>query len=129
MPQKILVVDDERHIVKLIYVHLERAGYEIVTAFNGKEAREQVEAENPALVVLDSMMPSMDGYEVLQNLRENPTTRALPVIMLIARAADMDIFKGRLPDGTGYYMSKPFNPVELVSVVKQIFAAQDEIEP
>ena len=75
MPKKILAVDDERHIVRLVQVNLERAGYEVVTAFDGKDALEKVASEQPDLVVLDVMMPYMDGFEVLQNLRKNQADR------------------------------------------------------
>jgi two-component system alkaline phosphatase synthesis response regulator PhoP/two-component system response regulator VicR len=68
MPKKILAVDDERHIVRLVEVNLQRAGYEVVTAYDGREALEKVKSENPDLVVLDVMMPYMDGFEVLKNL-------------------------------------------------------------
>ncbi|MFQ3668200.1 MAG: response regulator, partial [Fimbriimonadaceae bacterium] len=70
-PLKIVVCDDERHIVRLIQVNLERQGYQVVTAFDGKEGLEKIKAEKPNLVVLDVMMPYMDGFEVLQNLRRN----------------------------------------------------------
>ena len=120
MPKKILAVDDERHIVRLVQVNLERAGYQVVTAFDGKEALEKVEAENPDLVVLDVMMPYMDGFEVLQQLRKNPATRELPVIMLTAKAQDADVFRG-WQSGVDCYLTKPFNPMELISFVKRIF--------
>ena len=123
--KKILAVDDERHIVRLVQVNLERAGYEVVTAFDGKEALEKVEAENPDLVVLDVMMPYMDGFEVLQNLRKNQATRDLPVIMLTAKAQDADVFRG-WQSGVDCYLTKPFNPMELLSFVKRIFTAQQE---
>jgi len=120
MPKKILAVDDERHIVRLVQVNLERAGYEVVTAFDGKDALEKVAAEQPDLVVLDVMMPYMDGFEVLQNLRKNPSTRELPVIMLTAKAQDADVFRG-WQSGVDCYLTKPFNPMELISFVKRIF--------
>lgn len=120
MPKKILAVDDERHIVRLVQVNLERAGYEVVTAFDGKDALEKVAAEQPDLVVLDVMMPYMDGFEVLQNLRKNPNTRELPVIMLTAKAQDADVFRG-WQSGVDCYLTKPFNPMELISFVKRIF--------
>ena len=125
MPKKILAVDDERHIVRLVQVNLERAGYTVVTAFNGKEALEQVEAEQPDLVVLDVMMPYMDGFEVLQNLRKNQSTRELPVIMLTAKAQDADVFRG-WQSGVDCYLTKPFNPMELISFVKRIFKSLEE---
>src|SRR5579871_1005815 len=125
MPKKILAVDDERHIVRLVQVNLERAGYEVVTAFDGKEALEKVESERPDLVVLDVMMPYMDGFEVLKNLRKNPETRELPVIMLTAKAQDADVFRG-WQSGVDCYLTKPFNPMELIVFVKRIFTSQQE---
>ena len=124
MAKKILAVDDERHIVRLVQVNLERAGYEVVTANDGKEALEKVAAENPDLVVLDVMMPYMDGFEVLQNLRRDPSTRDIPVIMLTAKAQDADVFKG-WQSGVDMYLTKPFNPMELLSFVKRIFDSMD----
>ena len=120
MPKKILAVDDEKHIVRLVQVNLERAGYTVVTANDGKEALQKVADENPDLVVLDVMMPYMDGFEVLQNLRRNPSTRDIPVIMLTAKAQDADVFKG-WQSGVDCYLTKPFNPMELLSFVKRIF--------
>lgn len=120
MPKKILAVDDERHIVRLVQVNLERAGYEVVTAYDGKDALEKVASEQPDLVVLDVMMPYMDGFEVLQNLRKNQATRELPVIMLTAKAQDADVFRG-WQSGVDCYLTKPFNPMELISFVKRIF--------
>src|SRR5579862_6075603 len=125
MPKKILAVDDERHIVRLVQVNLQRAGYEVVTAFDGKEALEKVESENPDLVVLDVMMPYMDGFEVLKTLRKDPRTRELPVIMLTAKAQDADVFRG-WQSGVDCYLTKPFNPMELISFVKRIFNSIDQ---
>ena len=125
MAKKILAVDDERSIVRLVQVNLQRAGYDVVTAFDGKEALEKVEAEQPDLVVLDVMMPYMDGFEVLQTLRKNPSTRELPVIMLTAKAQDADVFRG-WQNGVDCYLTKPFNPMELISFVKRIFKSLEE---
>lgn len=125
MPKKILAVDDERHIVRLVQVNLERAGYQVVTAFDGREALEKVEAERPDLVVLDVMMPYMDGFEVLQTLRKNQNTRDLPVIMLTAKAQDADVFRG-WQSGVDCYLTKPFNPMELIAFVKRIFKSMDD---
>jgi len=124
VPKKILAVDDEKHIVRLVQVNLERAGYQVVTANDGKEALQKVADENPDLVVLDVMMPYMDGFEVLQNLRRNPSTRDIPVIMLTAKAQDADVFKG-WQSGVDCYLTKPFNPMELLSFVKRIFDSMD----
>jgi len=124
VPKKILAVDDEKHIVRLVQVNLERAGYTVVTANDGKEALQKVSEEHPDLVVLDVMMPYMDGFEVLQNLRRNPSTRDIPVIMLTAKAQDADVFKG-WQSGVDCYLTKPFNPMELLSFVKRIFDSME----
>ena len=120
MPRKILACDDEKNIVRLVQANLERAGYEVVTANDGKEALQKVAEETPDLLVLDVMMPYMDGFEVLQHLRRNPSTRDIPVIMLTAKAQDADVFKG-WQSGVDCYLTKPFNPLELLSFVKRIF--------
>lgn len=124
-PLKILVCDDERHIVRLIQVNLERQGYQVVTAFDGKEGLEKIKAEKPNCVVLDVMMPYMDGFEVLKSLRRDPETENLPVIMLTAKAQDKDVFEG-YHYGADMYLTKPFNPMELVTFVKRITASEDE---
>lgn len=116
---KILVCDDERHIVRLIQVNLERQGWEVVTAYDGKEGLEKVKADKPDLLVLDVMMPYMDGFEVLKAIRKEPETEKLPVIMLTAKAQDKDVFEG-YHYGADMYLTKPFNPRELVTFVKRI---------
>ena len=120
MAKKILAVDDERHIVRLVEVNLQRAGYEVVTAFDGREALEKVKAETPDLIVLDVMMPYMDGFEVLKTLKADPSTAEIPVIMLTAKAQDADVFRG-WQSGVDCYLTKPFNPMELLTFVKRIF--------
>jgi len=119
MALKILVCDDERHIVRLIQVNLEKQGYQVVTAYDGKEGLEKIKAEKPNLVVLDVMMSYMDGFEVLKNLRREPDFMDLPVIMLTAKAQDKDVFEG-YHYGADMYLTKPFNPIELVTFVKRI---------
>jgi two-component system alkaline phosphatase synthesis response regulator PhoP/two-component system response regulator VicR len=125
MAKKILVVDDERHIVRLVQVNLERAGYEILTAYDGVEALEKVKSESPDMVVLDVMMPRMDGFEVLKNLQADPSYQNIPVIMLTAKAQDADIFKG-WASGVSSYLTKPFNPRELLVFVERIFQSLNE---
>lgn len=119
--RKILAVDDERHIVRLIQVNLERAGYKVVTACDGREALKKIEEEQPDLVVLDVMMPYMNGLETLKQIRSNPRMRNIPVIMLTAKAQDQDVFKG-YSYGADIYLTKPFNPVELLTFVSRIFS-------
>src|SRR5262245_15341197 len=123
MAKKILAVEDERHIGRLVEVNLQRAGYGVVTAIDGQDALEKVKAEKPDLVVLDVMMPFMDGFEVLRNLKANPETAEIPVIMLTAKAQDADVFRG-WQSGVDCYLTKPFNPMELLTFVKRIFDSQ-----
>ncbi len=127
MPKKILVVDDEKPIVRLVQVNLEHAGYEVITAYDGKEALEKVAQEKPDLIVLDVMMPQMDGFEVMQRLQANPETRDIPVIMLTAKAQDADVFRG-WQAGVTLYLTKPFSPFELISFVRRIFRSLEEEE-
>ncbi|MEI7834569.1 MAG: response regulator [bacterium] len=127
MPKKVLACDDERHIVRLIQVNLERAGYEVVTAFDGREALKKIDEEHPDMVVLDVMMPYMDGFETLKHIRANPATRNLPVIMLTAKAQDQDVFQG-YSHGVDIYLTKPFNPMELLTFVKRIFTEMESDE-
>jgi len=125
--KKIMAVDDERHIVRLIQVNLERAGYQVVTAFDGQDALRKVETEKPDVIVLDVMMPKMDGFEVLKRLQANPDTREIPVIMLTAKAQDADVFRG-WSSGVSAYLTKPFNPLELVTFVKRILSGRDDYD-
>ena len=124
MPKKILAVDDEKHIVRLVEVNLQRAGYEVITAYDGREALEKVKSESPDLIVLDVMMPYMDGFEVLRTLKADETYKDIPVIMLTAKAQDADVFRG-WQSGVDCYLTKPFNPMELLTFVKRIFDSQD----
>jgi two-component system alkaline phosphatase synthesis response regulator PhoP len=124
MAKKVLVVDDEPHIVRLVEVNLQRAGYDVIKAMDGVEALEQVKAEIPDMIVLDVMMPRMDGFTVLKHLKADPQTQEIPVIMLTAKAQDADIFKG-WQSGVDSYLTKPFNPMELLTFVKRIFESQD----
>jgi len=125
--KKIMAVDDERHIVRLIQVNLERAGYQVVTAFDGPEALKKVDTEKPDLIVLDVMMPKMDGFEVLKRLQANPESREIPIIMLTAKAQDADVFRG-WSSGVSAYLTKPFNPLELITFVKRILSGHDEYD-
>ncbi len=125
--RKIMAVDDERHIVRLIQVNLERAGFQVITAFDGPDALKKVESEKPSLIVLDVMMPKMDGFEVLKRLQANPETREIPIIMLTAKAQDADVFRG-WASGVSAYLTKPFNPLELVTFVRRILSGRDDYD-
>lgn len=119
MAYKILAVDDEKHIVRLVQINLQKEGYDVVTASNGREALEQVEREKPDLVIMDVMMPEMGGFEALQEMKANEATSTIPVIMLTAKAQDADVFEG-WKSGADLYLTKPFNPQELLTFVKRI---------
>jgi len=121
MKSKILVVDDEPDALEVIAFKLKEAGYVPLTAADGLRAVEIVRDERPALVVLDLMLPKMDGLEVCKILRRDPATAAIPIIMLTARAAEMDRIVG-LELGADDYVTKPFSPRELVLRIKKVLA-------
>jgi len=123
----ILLVDDEPHIIELNQMYLEQEGYRVVTARNGVEALQQFRREQPTLVVLDLMMPQMDGWTVCREVQSQSET---PIIMLTARDDDVDKIVG-LEMGADDYVTKPFNPRELVarirSVLRRLQRAQDAV--
>jgi len=113
--RQVLIVDDERHTVRLLQSVLERIGIKVFTAFDGIEALEKIHAESIDLVLLDVMMPGMDGFQVLKEIRTNPETEDLRVIMLTAKAQDKDLFQG-FHYGADMYLTKPFNPKEITNL-------------
>jgi len=114
--QAIMVVEDEASIASFVALYLKNAGYTVKAVANGTDALAQVEAEQPALIVLDLMLPDMDGIEVCRRIRQR---RDVPILMLTARDEDIDKIIG-LEVGADDYMTKPFNPRELVARVKSI---------
>ena len=128
MPKRILVVDDEKHIARLIVVNLQRAGYVVEAASNGLECLERVQAEPPDLIILYWMMPELDGYATLQKLKGDPQTADLPVIMLTAKTDDVSVYEG-WRSGADCYLTKPFNPIELLGFVERIFDQIDDDGP
>ena len=132
MKVKILVVDDEKPISDIIKFNLEKEGYEIVTAFDGEEALEKVEEESPDLIVLDVMLPKIDGLEVVREVRKK---HSMPIIMVTAKETEIDKVLG-LELGADDYVTKPFSNRELVARVKANLrrqsstqsAEQEEIE-
>ncbi len=116
---KILVVDDEPEAIELVEFNLKQAGYEVFTAADGAEALKKVRESLPGLIVLDLMLPEMDGLEVCKILRRDPATATIPIIMLTAKAAEIDRVLG-LELGADDYLTKPFSPRELVLRVKKI---------
>jgi len=115
----ILVVDDEPDAVDLIEFNLKNAGFQVKSAGNGVEALSKARAISPSLIVLDVMLPELDGFEVCKLLRRDPNTAAIPIIMLTAKAAEIDRVLG-LELGADDYLTKPFSPRELVLRVKKL---------
>ncbi len=121
MAKKILIADDDPIIIKLLQVNLELDGYEVVTAEDGAEAVERATETKPDLIILDIMMPRMDGWTALQELKRQPETAKAPVILLSAKAQQEDIRKG-YEAGAAEYFTKPFDPSDLLSAIEQILA-------
>jgi DNA-binding response OmpR family regulator len=121
--QKILVVDDDEHILRSLSQYLELEDFAVVSASSGPEALELFAKENPDLLVLDVMMPGMDGFQVLEKLRSDPATAQVPVLMLTARDQHNDILKGYQMGATSYLV-KPFNLDELVEAIREVFAGK-----
>ncbi len=125
MPQTILIVDDEKRLVSLVESYLTQEGYRVVTAFNGKDALTVAEKEKPELVILDIMMPEMNGYEFMRNHRIKHDT---PIIMLTAKVDDDDKVIG-LELGADDYVTKPFKPRELMARVRNVLRRAGKSEP
>ncbi len=113
---KILVVDDEKRMVRFIQLNLEQDGFQVLTAYNGAEALEQVRTQLPDLILLDIMMPDISGFEVLKRIRE---VNSVPVIMLTAKGEEDDRIQG-LELGADDYITKPFSPREMVSRIRAV---------
>jgi diguanylate cyclase (GGDEF)-like protein len=117
MPETILVVDDDPDIARFVEVNLRSVGYDVLVAADGEEALNRAEEARPDLVLLDVMMPRVDGFEVAQRLRRNPRTANTSIIMLTAKALSSDKVLG-LTSGADDYIIKPFDPIELLARVK-----------
>jgi DNA-binding response OmpR family regulator len=119
MAQRILAVDDEERIVRLLEIRLGALGYDVVPAGDGETALRQVAEETPDLVLLDVLMPKMDGFEVLRRLKSDPETAGIPVIMLTARGQFDDLAHG-YGEGAHWYFHKPFDVGELEQFVARL---------
>lgn len=123
----ILVVDDEPDAVELIQFNLKANGYTVVTATDGEEALARARSAQPALIILDLMLPEVDGLEVCKILRRDPATAGIPILMLTAKAAEIDRVLG-LELGADDYVTKPFSPRELVLRVKRLLRVSTPAE-
>ncbi len=123
MPQRILVVDDDRQIVRLVRAYLEQAGYDVVIAYDGESALHAIRSEKPDLVVLDLMLPGKDGWEITRIVRNDENLAGTPIIMLTARVEDTDKIVG-LELGADDYVTKPIDRMKLISVIAEYASQQ-----
>jgi phosphate regulon transcriptional regulator PhoB len=124
MGTKILVVDDEENIVKLVSYNLTQEGYQVIIATDGQEALTKAQQENPDLMILDLMLPKVDGLDICRELRKNSSTSELPIIILSAKEEEIDKILG-LELGADDYVTKPFSPRELIARVKAVLRRTD----
>lgn len=117
--KRILAVDDEKLIVLAIRHNLLRAGFEVLEAYNGRQAIETIEAERPDLVILDVMMPELNGWDVLSSIRDDPELCKIPVVMLTALGQDGDVTE-TIRRGADFHLTKPFEPLNLIDVVTRL---------
>lgn len=129
--KKILLVDDEQHIVDVVKVRLEKEGYEVITANSGKECLEKTKTEKPTLILLDIIMPEMDGYEVLKKLKDDKETASIPVIMLTAKNDADDVVRSLINGGAVDYIVKPFGSQELLhkigANIKRVIEQKEDV--
>ena len=121
MAQRILIVDDEPNIAASLEFLLQRGGYEVRVAHDGEEALAQAESFAPQLVLLDVMMPKLNGYEVCQRIRQGPSGGDVKIVMLTARGREVDMEKGKAL-GADLFVTKPFSTRELVAQLKDLLA-------
>ena len=120
--KRILVIDDEPELVKAITIRLEASGYEVIPAFDGQQGLDKAGGIKPDLILLDIVMPKMDGYEVCRKLKSNPETKGIPIIIFTASAAvgPEKLEKRRISVGAEGIIKKPFEPAELLEMVNKL---------
>ncbi|TET64384.1 response regulator [Candidatus Aerophobetes bacterium] len=119
--KKILIADDRSEVVELVKVTLEGEGYRTIDASDGREALEKIRKEKPDLILLDIVMPKMNGFEDLREVKKDPKTKEIPIIMLTAKGQKSDQEKGKELGATGYII-KPFSPSALLERIEEILA-------
>jgi len=124
---KILIVDDEKDIVKMIDYNLKKEGYRTIARYDGEDVLDAVAKEHPDLILLDLMLPGIDGLEVCKKIKNDPKTSALPIIMLTAKSQETDKIVG-LEMGADDYITKPFSPRELIARIKAVLRRTQEKE-
>lgn len=125
--KRVLAVDDEKLIVLAIRHNLQLAGFEVIEAYDGREALEVIDRERPDLVILDVMMPELNGWDVLSCIRDDPELQDIPVIMLTALGQDSDEREGILR-GADVYLTKPYEPQELVDLVQRLLRDDPDLD-
>jgi two-component system, OmpR family, alkaline phosphatase synthesis response regulator PhoP len=128
MEKKILVIEDDPATSRLVDYSLRHEGFQVITAFNGLEGIRKATNESPDLVILDVMLPGMDGFEICHRLREQPATAKLLILMFSAKAQDIDKNTG-LKVGADDYLSKPAAPAEIVNRVNKLLAKKRDTNP
>lgn len=118
---KILIVEDEESLLKLESILLTSRGYEVVVASNGRQALEAVKNDNPDLVLLDIMLPELDGFEVCRQIKTNPETEAIPVIMVTAKKTGDDMTRGEQV-GADWYITKPFKSAMVLETIQRFLS-------
>ena len=119
MAKRILIVDDEVQLVEMVKIRLEAAGYEIISAYDGQEGFDKAKRDKPDLIILDLMLPKMDGYKVCGLLKNDARYSKIPIIMFTARAQEEDQRLGK-DLGAEEYVTKPFDPKILLSKIKEL---------
>jgi DNA-binding response OmpR family regulator len=127
--KRIICVEDETDMIDLIRLILSRRGFEVIGAYGGKEGLESIRRELPDLVLLDLMMPDMDGWEVYQQMKTDVTTRDIPVIVVTAKAQSIDKVLGLHIAKVDAYVAKPFSPQELLTSVEHVLNRKRALEP
>jgi DNA-binding response OmpR family regulator len=123
--KKVLIVDDHPPILALISANLKMAGLQTITASNGEEALTKMRDEQPDLVVLDIIMPVLDGWGTMQKMKDDSSISDIPVVIISVRTQNDDIIRG-LHTGAEYYLPKPFYPTELVALVQRVLSAYEK---
>jgi len=123
MAKRILVVDDEVQLVEMVKIRLEANGYEVLSAYDGQEGLEKIRKEKPDLIVLDLMLPKLDGYKVCRMIKFDEKYKNIPIILFSARAQDSDKEMG-VQVGANGYITKPFEPKVLLSKIKELLGEE-----
>jgi len=121
---KVLVVDDEVYILHILDFSLGAEGFDVITAADGEQALARARSERPDLIVMDIMMPRLDGYETCRRLKSDPTTKQIPVLLLTARGREEDRRRG-MEAGADDYMTKPFSPNKLIARVTEMLGIKN----